>query len=360
MKKLFDKVTFKDIELKNRFFRSGTWISKANEDGTLTKDFFEYYKNLAEAELGFVTLGYARVCEEDKANNGMTGLWDDKFIPDLKIVTDEFHKHNTFVAIQLAMGGTQVHYTGDITWKLLAPSKTELHPRLDSYGNKAVYTANEITKAEIDTVINKFAEAALRVKQAGFDMVQLHCGHGYFLSSWMNPEVNVREDEYGGSTENRARFLIELYEAVRTKVGNDFKVGVKINSEEHESDFSNHNDMLYLCSELDKRGIDLIEVSGNNPSRTKVTLETESYYKEFAKKLKKEVNAIIVLTGGNKTFNNLEKMLNETDIDLIGLSRPLIAEIDLVKKWQKDSGHKAKCISCNYCHKVVNTCVFNK
>ncbi len=360
MKKLFDVVQFNDLKLKNRFFRSGTWICEANEDGTLKQEFFDYYKNLADANLGFVTLGYARVCEEEKANAGMTGLWDDKFIDDLKKVTDEFHKNQTYVGIQLAMGGPQVHYFGDITWKILAPSAVDLHPRKDKYGNKVVYKANEITVEEIKEVIQKFAKAALRVKKAGFDMVQLHCGHGYFLSSWMNENINTRNDMYGGSIENRSRFLIELYEEVRKTVGKDFKIGVKVNSEEEVGDHSNHEAMLYLCKELDKRNIDLIEVSGNFPSRMKIDINNESYFKDFAKKLKNQVNALIVLTGGNKTFSNIESVLNETNIDLIGLSRPLIAEIDLVKTWEENKNHISKCVSCNHCHKVINTCVFNK
>ncbi len=360
MKKLFDKVDFKDITLNNRFFRSGTWICQVEEEGTLKPDFYTYYNKLAQANLGFVTLGYARVCENEKANAGMTGLWDDKFIADLKTVTNEFHRHNTYVGIQLAMGGPQVHYQGEITWKVLAPSAVDLHPRKDNYGNKVIYQANEITLEEIAAVIQQFASAAVRVKKAGFDMVQLHCGHGYFLSSWMNPSVNTRTDMYGGSMENRARFLIELYQAVRSAVGEDFKIGVKINSEELEGDHSNHNAMLYLCEELDKLKIDLIEVSGNNPSRTKIAVADESYFKEFAKKLKANVNALVVLTGGNKTFSNIEAVLNETNVDLIGLSRPLIAEIDLVKKWEANPNHQAKCVSCNHCHRVINTCVFDK
>lgn len=355
MKKLFETVKFKNMELKNRFFRSGTWICQANEDGTLKKEFFEYYNNLAKADIGLVTLGYARVDENEKANAGMTGLFDDKFIDDLKLITDEFHKHGSKVGIQLAMGGAQVHYRGDITWKILAPSVVNVYPRKDAYGNKIVYLANEITKEEIKEVIEKFASAALRVKKAGFDMVQLHCGHGYFLSSWMDPKINKREDEYG---QNRGLFLIELYEAVRNAVGEDFAIGVKINSEEEINDYSNYDAMLELCNELDKRGIDLIEVSGTVPSRTKKMNEEESYFRNFAEKL--NVNAMIVLTGGNKSFKNLEKLVNETEIDLIGLSRPLIAEMDLISKWKNDGDYVAKCVSCNHCHKVVNTCVFNK
>ncbi len=356
MKNMYEKVKLQNLVLKNRFARSGTWICKATEDGELTDEFFNYYEKVAKANLGFAMVGYGRVLEDEKANNGMVGLWDDKFIPNLKKLTDIFHENNTPVGIQIAMGGSQVHYKGDITWKVLAPTAVDLHPRKDKYGNKMVYKANEITVEEIHEVINAFADAALRVKEAGFDMVQIHAGHGYFLSQWMNKEINCREDEYG---QNRAKFLLDLYDAVREKVGKDFIVAIKINSEEKVGDFSNHDDMLELCKELDKKGIDLIEVSGANPSRTKVTIETESFFKDFAKKLTSAVDCSTMLTGGNKTFENIEKVLNDTGVDFMGLSRALVSEIDLVKKWEEDSSYKARCISCNHCHRVINVCVFD-
>ncbi len=356
MKKLFDEVNIKDLKLKNRFARSGTWIAKATENGELTPEFFEYYEKVAKANLGFAMVGYARVDSNERANNNQVGMWDDKFIPNLKKLTDLFHENNTPVGIQIAMGGSQVHYNGDITWKLLGPSSVELPPRVDSFGNTVVYKSNEMTNEEIQETIKKFADAALRVKKSGFDMVQIHAGHGYFISQWLNPELNTRTDEYG---QNKAKFILDLYKAIREAVGDDFKVGIKVNSEEKVGDHSNHEAVLELCKALDKAGIDLIEVSGANPSRTKATNPEGTYFKDFAKKLATSVNCVTMVTGGNKSFEEISAMLNDTDVDIIGLSRPLIAEIDLVQKWEKDSTHKAKCVSCNHCHKITNVCVFD-
>ncbi len=357
MKKIFEQVDFNGLTLNNRFIRSGTWTAKATESGELTEEFFDYYEKLAKAGLGFAVLGYARVLEDERANNNMVGIWDDKFIDNLKKVTDKFHENNTPVGIQIAMGGSQVHYRGDITWKLFAPTEQNLYPRPDNFGNKVVYKANEITKEEITSTIDAFAKSASRVKKAGFDMVQIHAGHGYFLSQWLNPQINTREDEYG---QNKALYIIELYEAMRKEVGNDFKIGIKLNSEEAVEDHSNYDEVLNLCKELDKRGIDLIEVSGNFPSRAKLTVEKESYFQDFAKLLTQNVSCKTMLTGGNKTFTNIEKVLNETNVDFIGLSRPLISEIDLVHKWKENNNYTPRCVSCNHCHKVINTCIFDK
>lgn len=355
MKKLFEQTKINDIELKNRFARSGTWICKATEDGELTEELFAYYEKLAKANLGMVTVGYSRVMEDERANNGMIGMWDDKFIENLKKLTDMFHDNNTPVGIQIAMGGTQVHYQGDIKWKLYSPGKQEIK-RKDEYGNEMTYHVDEMTKAEIDFVIEKFASAARRVKEAGFDMVQIHAGHGYFVSQWLNPEINNRTDEYG---QDKTKFIVELYEAVRKQVGADFTVGIKINSEEKINDHSNYSLMLDLCQKLDERKINFIEVSGFAPSRTKVKLENESYFAPFAKELTKVVNCQTILTGGNKTFSNIEKVLNETGVDIIGLSRTLVSEPSLVKTWQENPEYKSRCVSCNHCHRVTNVCVFD-
>ncbi len=355
MKKLLEKTNVKNIELKNRFARSGTWICKATEGGELTDELLAYYEKIAKADLGMATIGYSRVMEDERANAGMIGMWDDKFIENLKKLTNMFHENNTPVGIQIAMGGTQVHYKGDIKWKLYSPGDQEVK-RKDCYGNEMTYHVKQMTVEEIKFVIEKFADAARRVKASGFDMVQIHAGHGYFLSQWLNPEINNRTDEYG---QDKSKFIVELYDAVRKQVGDDFVVAIKINSEEKMNDHSNYPEVLKLCQKLDGKGIDLIEVSGFNPSRTRIKLENESFFAPFAKELSRVVKCKTMLTGGNKTFANIEKVLNETNVDIIGLSRTLVSEPDLVKKWQENPEYKSRCVSCNHCHRVVNVCVFD-
>ncbi len=356
MKRLFEKNSIGNLELKNRFVRSGTWMRKATEDGELTEELVNEYRKLVEADLGLVVVGYARVNEFEKANNKMIGMYDDKFIEDLKSFTDMFHDNDTPVGIQLAMGGTQIHYQGDVDWDIMSPSKTTV-TRKDEEGNEFTIEVPEMTKEDIDNVIKDFVHAARRVKSSGFDLVVLHAGHGYFLSQWMNPERNTRTDEYGIDP---TKFIVELYNAVRKEVGEDFPISIKINSEEKIGDHSNHENMLKLCLKLDELGIDMIEVSGFAPSRNKVTVETESYFAEFAAKLKDTVKCVVMLTGGNKTYESIENVLQESNVDLIGLSRTLVSEPDLVSRWMKDSTIKSRCISCNHCHRNVYTCVFDK
>lgn len=356
MKTIYQNSKIGNIELKNRFVRSGTWMRKATEDGDLTKELISEYRKLAEGNLGLVIVGYARVNQFERANNKMIGLYDDKFIPELKQFTKMFHDNNTPVGIQIAMGGTQIHYQGEVDWEIMSPSKTTVVRNAEN-GDPITINVPEMSKLQIKQVIDDFAKAAVRVQRAGFDLVQLHAGHGYFISQWMNPELNTRDDEYGL---DRSKFIVELYEAVRSAVGPQFPIAIKLNSEEQIGDDSNHQAMLELCQKLEQLGIDMIEVSGCAPSRNKIRPENESYFLNFATKLKTVVKTPVVLTGGNKTFGHFDSILNEQDVDYIGLSRPLVSEPNLAAVWQNDNGYKSRCVSCNHCHRNVYQCVFDK
>ncbi len=354
MSKLFESTDLNGLKLENRFVRSGTWMALAEETGEMTPELLAKYTELAEANIGMVICGYARVDQDERANNRMIGMFSDEVASTYKNLIKVFKANNTPVGIQLAMGGTQVHYQGDVTWPIYAPSPTEM-TRQDASGNEVTYKVKEMSKEEIKNVIEKFADAALHVKELGFDLVQIHAGHGYFLSQWMNPSLNVREDEYG---QDRGLFVKELYKAIRVAVGSDMKVAIKLNSEEEIGNHDNFDSMLKLCTELDNMGIDLIEVSGCAPSRNK--RQGESYFSDFTTKLANLVNCKTMITGGNRTFKGLEQLVETSKVDYIGLSRPLISEPNLIKKWQVDQDYKSRCISCNYCHRQVYTCVFDK
>ncbi len=351
---LFESNTLKGEVVRNSFMRSGTWIAKADDEGYVTEELLNYYKKLVDVNLGLVTVGYGRVNEFERANKNMIGLYDDKFIDGLKELSSLFKDSETKVGIQIAMGGTQVYRT-PITWELLSPSACDVKHK-DGLGNEMTYHVKEMTVEQIEATIADFASAARRVKQAGFDYVQIHAGHGYFISQWMNPDKNKRTDAYGL---DKSKYVVDLYNAIRKEVGEDYTVAIKLNSEEKPGDFSNHSAMLEMCQKLDELGIDLIEVSGNMPSRMKFDVDGESYFKEFAKAVKASVKTKVALTGGNKTFDNMTKVQAETNVDYIGLSRTLVSEVDLVKTWAQDPSHTPRCVSCNHCHRKINVCIFD-
>ena len=210
-------------------------------------------------------------------------------------------------------------------------------------------------------MVQAFAAAANRAKMAGFDGVQIHAAHGYLLSSFLSPYFNKRRDEYGGTVENRARFLLEVVRAVFTAVGDNFPVLVKINANDFLPGGFSLTDMLKTAGLLETTGIHAIELSGgtpesgkfNPPRRGKLFSEDEGYYKEDARHLKEKISIPVILVGGIRSFKVAQSFLQEKICDYIAMSRPLIREPDLISRWQSGNTKASRCISDNQCYRPI-------
>jgi 2,4-dienoyl-CoA reductase-like NADH-dependent reductase (Old Yellow Enzyme family) len=264
--------------------------------------------------------------------------------------------------MQLAYGGTKTTY---------------------NVGNRVIYAPSEVperstnvlgkpmTKEDIIYIIDAFAKASKRAKEAGFDGVEIHGAHTYLINQFLSPYYNRRSDEYGGSLENRMRFLIEIYNKIRETVGKDFPILVKLTATEFFEGGLTFNETKLICKKLESIGIDAIEISGNIHGKAKsmvgeifdnYELKEEGYFLEYAKIISELVNIPIITVGGFRDYNNMEKILNETNIDYFALSRPLLAEPNLIKRWKDGDKSKAKCVRCSKCRtKDGNYCiVFNR
>jgi 2,4-dienoyl-CoA reductase-like NADH-dependent reductase (Old Yellow Enzyme family) len=218
---------------------------------------------------------------------------------------------------------------------------------------------HEMTKADILRIEDDFVKAAVRAKKAGFDGVELHGAHLYLLSEFLSPLANHRTDEYGGSDENRARIIVEILEKMRPAVGNDFVISMKINTEEGEGGIT-ENGVITACKLAEKAGLDLVQLSGtkwfNEKSKT-------PFYYEIGKKLADILKIPVMVTGAARDLDNLNEILNNSNIKYIGMARPLICEPDLIYRWKNGNTKKAKCVSCNTCLKNFKTgvaCILNK
>lgn len=365
MKSLFEKTTLKNIDMKNRFIRAAFWENLADDKGHMTPELFKVYEELAEGGVSTIITSYAFVTKDEQPNPGMMGIYDDSFIAEYKELTDMVHKNNANIIMQLAYGGSQ---TG-----LTPPSKVILGPSaIENEVSKV--TPKEATKEDLKFLVKSYVDAAIRVKKAGFDGVQLHVAHGYLLNQFLCPHYNQRTDEYGGSIENRARVIFEIYEEMRKAVGNDYPILLKINSEDCMEDGLTCEDSLYVSKKLAELGIDAIEVSGgtasdinvlnNNLSFARAKIATgkdkESYFKEYATKLAEEVDVPVILVGGNRHLDVMEDLLNNTKIEYFSLGRPLTCEPDLINRWVSGDTSKPKCASCNKCFSTPgNRCIFN-
>ncbi len=348
MSKLFESTKINGMKIKNRFVRSATHEAMAEFDGTVKEQLLGCMAQLALGEVGLIITGHAHVTREGQAGPRQMGIYSDAMIDSLKRVTLTVHESGGLVAVQLAHAG--IRGIGKDNYAPLGPS--------DVF-KKGVKKASAMTINDIKRTVKAFGDAAQRSVKSDFDAIQIHAAHGYLLSQFLSPCYNERDDAYGGTLENRAKFLVQVYEEIRQRVGKSFPVMVKVNSEDFLESGITVEEIIKVSHMLEDRGIDAIEMSGGTfdsgkliPSRagTAKSKEREVYYRKAAESFKKEIKIPLILVGGFLSFDSAEEVVNSGLAEYIALSRPLIREPHLVKRWAGGDREKASCISCNKCY----------
>ncbi len=350
MLSLFEPTQINKLTLANRFVRSATWEGLAGDDGSVTPRLIDRANELARGGIGLIITGHAFVSPEGRAGKWQLGIYSDNLIPGLAEMTSSVHRLGGKIAAQLAHAGAH----GAFNLSKLEP----IGPSVSPDGSKPA--SREMTDHDMKTVIDAFAAAALRSKTAGFDAVQIHAAHGYLLSQFLSPYFNKRNDKYGGNITNRARLALEVVKAVRSTVGPDFPVFIKINSEDFLPGGLTVEEMIDAAMMLETHGVDGIEMSGgtflsgkNIPSRPgKSGQDTpEAYYEKTAQLYREKVRIPLVLVGGIRTYETAERLIAEGLADYLALCRPLIREPGLINRWKSGDRRPALCISDNGCFK---------
>ncbi|NJC87278.1 MAG: NADH:flavin oxidoreductase [Desulfuromonas sp.] len=347
MATLFEQLSINGMTLHNRLVRSATWEGMCEANGRPTQRLINCYRSLAQGSVGLIITGYAFVSPEGKQLPGTMGIHGDDFAIEMRSLTGAVHEQGGKICIQLVHTGGQTD-SKNAGRRPLAPSAV----KVDQFPEQP----DELGKEEIARLVAAFAAGARRAKDYGFDAVQLHGAHGYLINQFLSPLTNRRSDEYGGSVENRGRFLLEVYRAVRQAVGNGFPVMIKLNGCDHVDGGLSAEDALTAAKALGAEGIDAIEVSSGTPAsgsqspvRTKIdTAEQEGYNLALAKGIKAAVGCPVLAVGGFRSFAVAQQAL-AGGLDGIALSRPFIWEPDLARRWQGGDTARARCISCNGC-----------
>jgi 2,4-dienoyl-CoA reductase-like NADH-dependent reductase (Old Yellow Enzyme family) len=349
MSVMFEKSEINGMKLKNRFVRSATWEGMAGEKGECTQKITNVMAELAEGDVGLIISSHAYVQPDGQAGPLQLGIYTDDFIDDYRKMTRAVHERDGKIVLQITHAGA------------FASAKLIGNPPLALSGVENFTKAPRriIETDDFGKLVNAFAEGARRTKEAGFDGVQIHAAHGYFLSQSLSPALNKRNDAYGGSLENRARLLLETLGAVRMAVGKDFPLLIKLNSEDFLEGGLTLDESVQIGEMLEKGGIDAIELSGGtffsgklNPSRMGIaTEEKEAYFKDAAKRFKEKIHVPLILVGGNRSFQVAEQMVQDGYAEYISMSRPFIREPGLIKRWASGDLRKAKCLSDNFCFK---------
>ncbi|NOZ83767.1 MAG: NADH:flavin oxidoreductase [Epsilonproteobacteria bacterium] len=347
MSKLFEAGLINGLNLKNRFIRSATWEGMATIDGAVTPKLVQTMINLARGGVGLIISSHSYISPEGQGSPWQLGIYKDELIPGLKGLTDAVHENGGKILMQLAHAGN------------FAAEDLINRPPLvvSNFEGLAETPRQEITKSAIPELISAYTRAAARAKSADFDGIQIHAAHGYLLSQFLSPIFNKRRDEYGGSIQNRAKIHLEIYRSIRSVVGQDFPILIKMNCSDFVENGLDIEESVQAAKLFADVGFDAIELSGGlirtgklSPSRPGInSVDKEAYFKNHARKVKNGIDVPLILVGGLRSFEVAEKLIVDGVADYISMSRPFIREPDLINRWRSGDPRKAKCVSDNLC-----------
>ncbi len=376
MKEVFSEAQIAGVKLKNKIIRSATHEGLADERGNPTEALIKKYEALAEGEVGAIITGYAAVMQNGKSSlPNMLMIDSDERIPFYKELTDRVHQYNTPIFLQITHCGRQT-FSRVTGFPTVAPS-----PIKDKLFSEDV--PQELHDAEIHEIIDRFVSAIIRAKEAGFDGVQLQISHGYLLSSFLTLHMNKRNDQWGGNLDDRFRIVKEIMERAREKVG-DYPLLAKINGHEKAKDGLKTEDAVAIAGLLEKSGCCAIEVScgiaedGLMATRGDFPFEMIARNRKIPKllypvvkpilkhsfaspeprhlfnldaamKIKGSVKIPVIVVGGIRKLEDIERIIHKEQSDFVSMSKPFIIEPAIVKKFSEGKQQVSRCIDCNYC-----------
>jgi 2,4-dienoyl-CoA reductase-like NADH-dependent reductase (Old Yellow Enzyme family) len=318
------------LVLRNRLAKAAMTEGVADRRGRPGPRLERLYARWAAGGAGLLLTGNAMVDGRYLERAGNVVIEDPGVLASLAAWSSASRKGGAAL-VQLSHAGRQT--SRFVSGQPVAPSAVAPVRVLGSFSRPRAMTAGEI-----GATIERFAFAADACRRAGFDGVQVHAAHGYLLSQFLSPLTNRRDDEWGGPPENRARLLLAIVRAVRSRTGPGFTIAVKLNSADFQRGGFSEEDSLRVIGWLDAEGVDLLEISGGNyespalflgPGVRSSTVAREAYFLEFARRVRGVTRMPLMVTGGFRSAAAMEAALEEDALDVVGLARPLALEPDL-------------------------------
>ncbi|MCH7391711.1 NADH:flavin oxidoreductase/NADH oxidase family protein [Acinetobacter dispersus] len=337
MSQIADSIQIRNTTFKNRIIKGAMSEALANDAGQPNDLLIGLYEAWAKGGLGCAITGNVMVNVGAKNEPGVVAIETERDLEKLKQWAAVGKKHGMVQLIQLSHPGRQC--PKGLNKETVAPSAVPFSPMLAAMFG----TPRELKHEEILDIIQRFATAAAVCEKAGFEGVQLHGAHGYLISQFLSPLTNKRTDQWGGSIENRMRFLIDAYQAVRDATSENFIISVKLNSADFQRGGITEEDVITVFKAIDAAGIDIIEISGGTyeapamagakaEKRKASTIAREAYFLEFAEKIRQHVACKLMVTGGFRTVEGMNAALQSGACDFIGIARPLAVEVDLTDR----------------------------
>lgn len=325
MEKITLKTPFqsRNLVLKNRLVMPPMATAKAEKDDSAGQKLCDYYAEKArESEIGLIITEHSYISLAGKAHSGQLSVSKDSDVNGLKRLVDAIHQNNSIAMAQISHAGGAA--SADVTgFQPVSASEVDI-AALRNGSSTFVTLSREMTKEEIHRTAEEFARAAVRVKEAGFDGVEIHAAHGYLLNQFYSPLSNRRLDEYGTTLAGRLRFLLETASRVRESVGSSFLVAVRLGACDYRDGGTTISDSIQAAKELEKNGVDLLDISGGFCSYQKPGATEQGYFSDITKEIKKAVQIPVILTGGITEICAADRLLDEGAADLIGVGRALL------------------------------------
>ena len=333
--------------IKNRICKAAMTERIAKGNNLAHQGHINLYRKWAEGNIGILLTGNVMIDRnnmEGPANVVIDAQNYMDHIDELKNWSSVGTQNNTQLWMQISHAGRQT--PGEINSRPSAPSDVQLKIPGRSYG-----VPKPMSEEEILEVIDRFVFTAKIARETGFTGVQFHSAHGYLLSEFLSPDINTRDDAWGGSLENRSRMHLEIIKKCRAEVGEDFPISMKLNSADFQKGGFSENESIEVAKILEDAGLDLLEISGGtyeqpkligadhisiNPERSEIrresTIAREAYFLEYADQIRKAVSMPLMVTGGFRTKEGIENALRSSICQIVGVGRPLCADPLCIKK----------------------------
>ncbi len=402
---LFTPLVFRNLTVKNRVFRSNISGRFDNYNGSGNQARINWETKFARGGVGAILSSFVPVQLRGRIVPNYATIDSDERIPFWRELGRRVHEYDCRFILQLSHGGRQRDIGG-----------IEFETGLSSTGNEDPihgFPCERMTALQIQETVNAFAEGARRAREAGLDGVELHGANGYLITQFLSPAINDRDDEYGGSLENRARFVLEIVRAIRKRVGNDFHLQMKISANDYNNDLNPFDpkgtsieDSLQVCEWLEQAGVDAIHVSNGSffphPRNPAGELPIEEFVKSYdtmissgsktfrnylafrgtlsgalfkqawekphgdiveganlpdAEKIKAAVGIPVICTGGFQTASVIRQAISSGKCDAVSIARSLVANNNLVELFRLGYDRAPK--PCSYCNKCLVNVVEN-
>lgn len=326
--------------LKNRLGKSAMSEALGTPDNRVTSRLTRLYRTWARGGSGLLVTGNVMIDRQALGEPCNVVLEDRRDRRRLATWARAGTENGAHLWMQLNHPGKQA--PSALNRRTFAPSAL---PFEDPALKRFFRVPKALDAREISNLVQRFGIAAELAREAGFTGVQIHGAHGYLVSQFLSPRHNQRDDDYGGTPEKRMRFVLEVYDAIRARVGADFPVSIKLNSADFQRGGFSEEESLAVVEALADRGMDLIEISGGTYEAPRMagagvresTRQREAYFLDYAEQVRQRVSVPLMVTGGFRSRTGMERALGDGATDLIGLARPLAVETDFANRLLADN-----------------------